>query len=138
MLTSNLIDSIVMRPRGLLAVTITMAILNLTAFASIKRTRFFLATLVIEIMVVFASYVVLWFFWKGKNWARLCVLVVSVMSIVNFFSLVYPHGNVFVFDSIVIGWGVVGLYLLHWLNRPDIKQWFRNPENRPTNSCGPD
>jgi hypothetical protein len=30
-----------MRPRGLLAVTIVMGILNLMAFASIKRSRFF-------------------------------------------------------------------------------------------------
>jgi len=122
-------------PKRLLAVTVAMAILNLTAFAGVTRTRFFVATLMVEIVVVLASYAVLWFFWRGKNWARLCVLVVSVGSIVNFLSLIYPHGNVFVFDSIVVGWGVVGLYLLYWLNRPDIKRWFRSP-GKSTNSTG--
>ena len=126
-----------MRLRGLLAVTVAMGILNLTPFVSINRDRFFVVTLVAEILVVLASYAVLWFFWRAKNWARLCVLVMSVISVVNFFSLIYPHGNVFVFDSIVIGWGVVGLYLLYWLNRPDIRLWFRNPENRPTNPIAP-
>ena len=70
MRTSNPIDSNVMRPRGLLAVTIVMGILNLTAFASIKRSRFFVATLVVEIMVVLASYAVLRFLWRGKNWEK--------------------------------------------------------------------
>ena len=44
-----------------------MAILNLTAFASIKGTGFFVAALVVAIVVVLASYVVLWFFWRGRK-----------------------------------------------------------------------
>lgn len=125
-----------MRPKGLLAVTIIMAILNLTPFVSTRRFRFFAATLVVEIFVALTSYAILWFFWKGKNWARLCVLAMSVISILNFFALLYPKGNVFVFDSIVIGWGVVGLYLMYWLNLSDVKLWFKNQANRPANSSG--
>lgn len=73
-----------MRPRGMLTLTVTMGILNLTAFGSLQRNRFFAAILTIDILIVLATYALLWFFWKGRNWTRICVLVVSVMSVANF------------------------------------------------------
>jgi hypothetical protein len=51
---------------------------------------------------------VLWFFWKGRNWARLCVLAISFVSVINLFSLIYPHGIVVVYDAIVVAWAVLG------------------------------
>ena len=67
----------------------------------------------------------LWFFWKGKNWARLFVLVVSVGSIINLLALIHPYGNVVVYDSILIAWALVGFFLLYWLNLADVREWFR-------------
>jgi hypothetical protein len=116
-----------MRPRFMLAITVAMGILNLTAFASLKWIhRFFVATLVADIFIVVVSYLVLWFFWKGRNWARLCVLVVSVLSVINLLALIYPHGIVVVYDSIVIGWAVLGFFLLYWLNLADVREWFQS------------
>jgi hypothetical protein len=114
-----------MRPRYLLAVTIAMGILNLTAFNNPKRDRLFVTVLWTEILIVLAGYLVLWFFWKGKNWARNSVLAVSVLSILNLVSLLRPHGNVIVFDSIVSAWAIVGVFLLYWLNLPDVRDWFK-------------
>jgi hypothetical protein len=76
---------------------------------------------------VVVSYLVLWFFWKGRNWARICVLVVSVLSVINLLSLIHPHGIVVVYDSIVIAWAILGFFLLYWLNLADVREWF-NPE----------
>jgi len=116
-----------MRPRFMLATTVAMGILNLTAFASLKWIhRFFVATLVADIFIVVVSYLVLWFFWKGRNWARICVLVVSVLSVINLLALIRPHGIVIVYDSIVIAWAIVGLFLLYWLNLPDVREWFKS------------
>jgi hypothetical protein len=108
------------------ATTVAMGILNLTAFASLQWIdRFFLVTLVADIFIVVVSYLVLWFFWKGRNWARICVLVVSVLSVINLLSLIHPRGIVIVYDSIVIAWAVVGFFLLYWLNLADVREWFK-------------
>jgi O-antigen/teichoic acid export membrane protein len=108
-----------------------MGILNLTAFLSPKNARYFTATLCAEILIVLVSSLVLWFFWKGNNWARISVLVMSVVSVINLISLIHPKGNVIVYHSIVIAWAVVGLFLLYWLNRADVRQWFKNQTKTP-------
>jgi len=116
-----------MRPRGILASILTMATLSLmSAVVTVSRAhRFFVATLAAEILIVLISCLVLWFFWKGKNWARLFVLVVSVGSIINLLALIHPYGNVVVYDSILIAWALVGFFLLYWLNLADVREWFR-------------
>ena len=84
-----------MRPRFLLAATVAMGVLNLTAFASLEWIqRFFVPTLTADIFIVGVSYLVLWFFWKGRNWARICALVVSLLSVINLLDLIHPHGIV--------------------------------------------
>ena len=126
-----------MRPRFMLAVTVAMGLLNLTSFLSPKRAPYFATTLWSEILVVFAGYLVLWFFWKGKNWARISVLVVSVVSLINLISLIHPKGNVIVYDSIVIAWALAGFFLLYWLNLADVREWFTNQKKTP-NTLTPD
>lgn len=133
----NLIDCTIMRPRYLLSTTVAMAILNLTCFVSVKRARYFAATLWTEILIVIGSYLVLWFFWKGRNWARISVLVVSVISVINFLSLIHPYGNVIVYDSIVIAWGLVGSFLLYWLNLAEVREWFKS-QKRTRKAITPD
>jgi hypothetical protein len=128
----SLIHSTIMRPRHLLAVTVAMGILNLTSFLSPKRAPYFAATLAAKVLVVFAGYLVLWFFRKGKNWARISVFVASVLSVINLFALIHPYGNVIVYDSIVIAWALVGLFLLYWLNLADVREWFKSQKRLPT------
>jgi hypothetical protein len=113
-----------MRPRRLLAITVAMGILNLTCFLSPKWAPYFAATLWTEILVALIGYLILWFFWKGKNWARISVLVASVLSVINLINLLHPSGNVIVYDSIVMAWALVGFFLLYWLNLADVRKWF--------------
>jgi hypothetical protein len=113
-----------MRPRQLLAITVAMGILNLTCFLSPKRAPYFAATLWAEILVALVGYLILWFFWKGKNWARISVLLASVLSVINLIELLHPYGNVIVYDSIVIAWALAGFFLLYWLNLADVREWF--------------
>jgi hypothetical protein len=117
-----------MRPRHLTAITVGMGILNLTCFLNPSTARYFVATLWAEILVVLAGYLILWFFWKGKNWARISVLVVSVLAVINLITLVDPHGNVVVYDSIVVAWALVGFFLLYWLNLAHVREWFEREE----------
>ena len=114
----------------MLASTIAMGVLNLSAFVIMNWTH--RVVVAIQILVVLASYLVLWFFWKGRNWARLLVLVVSVGSILNLLALIHPYGNVVLYDSIVISWAVLAFFLLYWLNRADVREWFKNQKKTAT------
>lgn len=114
-----------------------MGILNLTTFVYPKRPRFFAVTLAAEILIVLAGYLVLWFFWKGKNWARISVLVGSVLSVINLLALplIHPYGNMIgnmiVYDSKIIAWALVGFFLLYWLNLADVREWFKSQKKTP-------
>ena len=119
-----------MRPKGMLANTIAMGVLNLSAFVIMNWSH--RVVVAIQILVVLASYLVLWFFWKGRNWARLLVLVVSVGSILNLLALIHPYGNVVLYDSIVISWAVLAFFLLYWLNRTDVREWFKSQKKTAT------
>jgi hypothetical protein len=113
-----------MRPRRLLAITVVMGILNLTCFLGPNRAPYFAAALWAEILVALVGYLILWFFWKGKYWARISVLVASVLSVINLVGLLHPYGNVFVYDSIAIAWALAGCFLLYWLNLADVREWY--------------
>jgi len=114
-----------MRPRFMLAVTVTMGILNLTCFLSPQRAPYFATTLWAEFLVAVAGYLILWFFWKGQNCARISVLVVSVLSVINLVTLIHPSGNVALYDSIAIAWALLGFLLLRWLNLANVRDWFK-------------
>ncbi len=114
----------------MLASTVAMGILNLSPFATMKWTNRFVVTIVI--LIVLVGYLVLWFFWKGRNWARLLVLVVSVGSILNLLALIHPYGNVVLYDSIVIAWALAAFFLLYWLNRADVREWFKSQKKTVT------
>jgi hypothetical protein len=120
-----------MRPRYLLATTVAMGILNLTTFVSPKRPHFLAATLALEILLVLAGYLFLWFFWRGKNWARISVIVVSAISVINLLTLIHPYGNVIIYDSKAIAWAIVGFFLLYWLNLADVREWFKSQKKTP-------
>ena len=111
----------------MLATTVAMGILNLTAFVNLNWAH---GSVVVAIfLVVIASYIVLWFFWKGRNWARLLVLFISVVAVIDLFALIRPPGNVVLYDAGVIAWALLGLFLLYWLNRADVRGWFTNPKS---------
>ena len=110
----------------MLASTIAIGILNLTAFVNLNWAR--KSAVVATALVLLVSYVLLWFFWKGKNWVRLFFLFVSVIAVLNLITLVRPPGNIVLYDAGVIAWALLGLFLLYWLNRADVRGWFKSPK----------
>lgn len=76
------------------------------------------------------SLLVLWFLWKGKNWARIVTLIVSCIVVVG-----TPLLFLFDGESIAnalegasyIAWIMISLYLLWWLNTKEVKTWFKRP-----------
>jgi hypothetical protein len=57
----------------MLASTVAIGVLNLTAFVNLNWAH--RSVVVVTLLIVLVSYVLLWFFWKGRNWARLLFLL---------------------------------------------------------------
>ena len=72
--------------------------------------------------VVLIRATVLWFFWKGKNWARIFLLVAAVLGLLQGLrSMTSGHTNwLEVMPQIS-----ACLFLLIWLNRLKVKQWYK-------------
>lgn len=112
-----------MKPRGLKETTIAMALMNPCAFFFIEgqppEIRW--ALFVVFTLIMFFSYWVLWKYWNGANWARILVLLTSVLALLN----VTAFANSNLHQKIVIAAeGVFGLFLLYWLNTALVKRYF--------------
>ncbi len=110
--------------RGHFATTLAMGLVNFTCFVNLNWSHRTTAVLVILIFLV--SYPFLWFYWKGRNWARLLVLFVSAVAVLNLGFLIYPLGNGTLHVLSLIANASLGIFLLYWLNRKDVKEWFKS------------
>jgi hypothetical protein len=126
-----------MKPRGLGATTAAMAVLNLGGFVGIDWTR--RGVVVMVASVVLLGYVVLWYYWQGRNWARQFVMFTSIMTIVGFLGLLVVtvlllvterEYRLYVQDraAVAIANAALGAFLLYWLNKKDVRNWFRKSE----------
>jgi hypothetical protein len=80
------------------------------------------------------GYFVICFYWEGHNWARILVLLTSVLCLYNL--RYFSHGRIAV--RLMIGSeAALAVFLLFWLNTPNVKSFFRVPE-KPASSPDPD
>jgi hypothetical protein len=82
---------------------------------------------VIFTVVIAMGCAVIWFYWQGENWARLCVSACSVLAILNLTEWNRPKPGVIVLlmHAMVAAEGILGLFLLYWLNTSKIRLWFK-------------
>ncbi len=73
-------------------------------------------------LLISAGYVVIWFYWTGHNWARILVLVTSLLCLYN---LRYMLGSGII-EQVMIGVEAgLAVFLLFWLNTRPLKSFFR-------------
>jgi len=108
------------KPKGLLETTILMGLCApLPAFWFPPRpVEVFVGSVIIGL-----SYVVLWRYWKGKNWARIVVLIGSVIVLLNL--LAFPSASTLQRGALVLR-GLLAGFLLIWLNRRPAREFFRH------------
>jgi hypothetical protein len=67
-------------------------------------------------------------FWRGRNWARVLVMIGSALTLVNLLfvaSLPNPIAQVATLLDVVFS-----AYMLHWLSRPEIAAYFQSPREK--------
>ena len=120
-----------MKPKGLLETTILMGVgAPIPAAWAPPRP----VEVIVGSVIIGLSYVVLWHYWKGKNWARIVVLIGSVIIVLNLLAL--PSASTLQMVALVLRALLAG-FLLIWLNRSPVREFFRHgaesispPQNR--------
>jgi hypothetical protein len=77
---------------------------------------------VIYLLVAGVSFVVLFFFWRGHNWARWLVLATSILALYNLTEL---SSVGWVQAVVIVSEAVLGAWLLYWLNTGSARAFFR-------------
>ena len=103
-----------------------MAVLNPTGFLLLGPDPAMIERVFCAVVIA-VSYVVLWAFWQGRNWARWLVLLTSVLALANLYALESqePAGRV-----VLVLEAVLGAYLLYWLNSSSVKAYFTVQSSR--------
>jgi len=117
------------RPKGLTETSVLMSITNAMGWAIIDWSMPKAQILFIIFTIsIFIGYIVIWFYWKGRNWARILVLPASLISLYNLRD--WNHGGAMA--RIMIGTeAILAVFLLYWLNTRPIRAFFTNqPEKR--------
>jgi hypothetical protein len=112
-----------MRPKGITETSILMAITNAMGWAIIDWSKPHAATVfVVFTILIMGGYFVIWFYWKGRNWARILVLLTSLLSIHNLRYFVRSG----ITERVMIGVeAALAAFLLFWLNTRGVKAFFR-------------
>jgi hypothetical protein len=121
------INPISHRPKGLVLTTILMAACNAMSWLIINyNAPHARGTFIIFTVLILIGYAVLWAYWSGKNWARILVLVTSVITIVNVRSwnlhsttlLTTPNRVMLASEC------ALSVFLLFWLNTHTARAFF--------------
>ena len=114
--------SIEKRPRGLTETAVLMSLTNALGWLIIDwskpnaGTTFALFT-----VFILVGYLVIWFYWKGHNWARILVLLTSLLCLYNL-RYFLRSGPI---EQVMIGTeAVLAAFLLFWLNNRSVKSFF--------------
>ena len=119
------------RPKGLGLTAILMALCNAMGWTVFNYPNNHHPLKVLALMTIFISigYVFIWFYWIGKNWARIAVLIVSGLNIYNLQSWsTVSRSSVLLatpFHIVLAARAVLGAALLYWLTTRPVVEFFK-------------
>jgi hypothetical protein len=109
------------RPAGLGVIAILMCALTLATFL-VRQPGYLARYTAYSVVSAGLTLVVVWFFWKGKNWARWLVLAGSVLALCNlawFWSASPPQRAYLAVQALL------ALWMLYWLNTRAVRSFFK-------------
>jgi hypothetical protein len=76
-------------------------------------------------IVVATTFVVLWHYWNGRNWARILVLLTGVLALFNLAAL---QSTNLLGGWLIIVESIFGAFMLWWLNTTSVKRYFKDSQ----------
>ena len=85
-------------------------------------------------MVLF--FVVLWFYWRGRNWARITILVLCAFRLIGLFTWKMRVDTLYetAAAALRVSIALLSLFLLYWLNTKKAVEYFDPTRIRETSA----
>ena len=100
-----------------------MSAMNLTGFLFLNESEWPVGVSVALLaLFIGGGYVALWYFWRGRNWARWLVMVTSGVALLNLLLLLMPVSAIV--RGVIVIEAVLGGFLLYWLNTRAVRAFF--------------
>ena len=116
------------RPKGITETAVLMSLTNALGWLFVDWSKPHAATtFTLFTVFILIGYLVIWFYWKGRNWARILVLLTSLLCLYN---LHYLHRAGMVERITIAAEAVLGLFLLFWLNSHSVKTFYRTSKTK--------
>ena len=116
------------RPKAITGTAVLAAILNTVGFLNLAWHAPHRQGLILVCSVLLVlAYLVEWFFWTGYNWARLLVMLSSVLSLGNFYRFRFhapPNLRTPTQTSLFVVEALLSVFLLWYLNTREVKRWY--------------
>jgi heme/copper-type cytochrome/quinol oxidase subunit 4 len=118
------------RPQGILITAWIMVVLNIIPWILqywlplSHHVRFLNVVLLTLISVIFRiiAFICIFYYAKGRNWARTLVLIVSVLTLFGLFRL---QRELPIQRVNALAWALLGIFFLYWLNTKPIRAFFK-------------
>lgn len=113
----------VQKPRGLTASAILMSFFALASYLFPWRMELQWLHYTGHAFIALCLTVT-YFYWRGKNWARVLVLIFSILAIGGIWMIDIPNDGYFG-AAIMLAEAALGAFLLYWLNTTSMRQFFK-------------
>ena len=120
------------RPKGLALSVVLMGLCNVMLWAAFNPATNprYLRLFILLTVVICIGFAIIWFYWQGKNWARIIVLIVSALSVLNLriWNTVSLSSSLLVTPTHVLlaSRALLGAVLLFWLNTRSVREFFKS------------
>lgn len=117
------------QPKGLTETAVLMSLTNALGWFIVDWSKPHAAIIFsVFTILILVGYFVIWFYWRGRNWARILVLLTSLLCFYNLRH--FFRGGIV--ERVMIGSeAVLAVFLLFWLNSPNVKAFFRALKKYP-------
>jgi hypothetical protein len=79
-------------------------------------------TTVFLVVLNIIEFVCIFYYARGRNWARIAVLLTSFLSILDLLRLNHEDAPGRVVSA---AWGLLGVFFLYWLNTRSVREFFK-------------
>lgn len=111
------------RPKVLTGTGVLMSLTNALGWLIVDWSNPHAATTFsLFTILILVGYFVIWFYWQGRNWARILVLFTSLFCLYN---LRYFLRGGIIERVMIVSEAVLAMFLLFWLNSRNVKSFFR-------------